>query len=106
MAKRAPAGAVARLELNAQGALLVDGAVAPDGCAVYTSYSINMPCSPKAGDSTQLLPNQHMPTIGDHLSEKGNFVGVVRRRMNDAMAGRAHPVLQHVISIVRVEVSS
>jgi phospholipase C len=88
-----PAAMVA--QLDAQGAMLVDGSVTPDGYAVNTAYSINRPRSPKAGDPTRLLPDQHMPTIGDRLSEKGISWAWYAGGWNDAIAGRADPLFQY-----------
>jgi acid phosphatase len=64
----APAKIVARL--NAAGAMVTDGSVAPDGYAVNTLEPVGGPHDPHL-DPARLLPVQSLPTIGDRLSEKG-----------------------------------
>jgi phospholipase C len=56
-------------EEAADGRMLRDGAVTPDGYAVNTLFSVYQPHPPKT-DPTQLMPPQTLPTIGDRLDEK------------------------------------
>jgi len=59
---------VARLDAN--GKLLKDGYVTPDGYGVNTMEPSGGPHDSHL-DKARLLPQQTMPTIGDRLSEKG-----------------------------------
>lgn len=63
----APASMIA--EIDADGRMVKDGTVTPDGYVVNHILSRNKPYPPKS-DTSQLLPSQTMPTIGDRLSEK------------------------------------
>src|SRR5262249_51716801 len=65
----APAGKV--IQLDPQGRLVKDGTVTPDGYAVNTAHTVNTPHPASITDTTQLLPLQTMPTIGDRLNDKG-----------------------------------
>ncbi|WEK19413.1 MAG: alkaline phosphatase family protein [Candidatus Pedobacter colombiensis] len=67
MFPNAPANLVA--QLDADGKLMKDGTVTPDGYAVNTINSINL--HPKNGNPAFLLPTQTGPNIGDRLSDKG-----------------------------------
>ena len=64
----APESLIAKVDAN--GRMIQDGIVTPDGYAVNHIYSRNIPYPPKS-DTSRLLPSQTMPTIGDRLSEKG-----------------------------------
>jgi acid phosphatase len=88
----APASKVAKLDAN--GNLISDGAVTPDGFAVNTSFSINQPHPASITDPTQLVPNQTMPTIGDRLSEKGVSWAWYSGGWNNALAGHPDPLFQ------------
>jgi phospholipase C len=56
-------------KVDANGKLIKDGAVTPDGYAVNTSNSVNL--HPKNARLNRLVPSQTGPTIGDRLSDKG-----------------------------------
>ncbi|MBS1904246.1 MAG: acid phosphatase [Bacteroidetes bacterium] len=56
-------------QVDANGKLIKDGAITPDGYVVNTSFSVNSP-HPASANPAALVPNQTMPTIGDRLSEK------------------------------------
>jgi phospholipase C len=81
----APAALVATED--AQGRMIKDGAVTPDGYAVNTIQSIYMPHSPKITDKSKLLPPQTDATIGDRLSDKGVDWAWYSGGWNDAVAG-------------------
>lgn len=83
----APADMVAKVDSD--GTLLRDGQVTPDGYAVNTIQSANMPHRLSIRDSSRLLPPQHAITIGDRLSEKGVSWAWYSAGWNDAVAG--HP---------------
>jgi phospholipase C len=72
-------------QFDSSGNLIQDGAVSPDGYAINTSFSVNTP-HPNGIDSTILVPNQTMPTIGDRLSEKNVSWAWYSGGWNDAMA--------------------
>jgi phospholipase C len=84
-----------RAELDANGTLIKDGAVTPDGYAVNTLQSFYTPHSPRITDPTQLLPPQTMRTIGDALSEKNVSWAWYSGGWNDALAGKAAPDFQY-----------
>lgn len=46
-----------------------DGVVTPDGYVINTAFSVNTP-HPATAATSQLVPNQTMPTIGDRLTDK------------------------------------
>jgi acid phosphatase len=58
------------LALDAHGNIVHDGSVTPDGYAVNTLFSVNMP-HPARVPAANLMPNQKQPTIGDRLSAAG-----------------------------------
>ncbi len=89
----APANQVA--QLDAQGKLIKDGAVTPDGYAVNTVYSVNQPHPASITDSAKLLPQQTMPTIGDRLSQKGISWAWYAGGWNQALAGHPDPLFQY-----------
>lgn len=72
---------------------LKDGAVTPEGQAVNTVYTANLP-HPGSADSQTLLPNQSWPTIGDRLSGKNLDWAWYSGGWNDALAGKADPLFQ------------
>ncbi len=80
-----------RAELDAQGVLVKDGQVTPDGYAITTSYTINTPHPASITDTTRLVPNLTHPTIGDRLSEKGIAWAWYSEGWRDALAGRPDP---------------
>jgi phospholipase C len=65
----APAGLVARLDAN--GRMISDGAVTPDGFAVNTIQPRLGLYNPAVTDESDRLPPQTMPTIGRLLSDAG-----------------------------------
>jgi phospholipase C len=81
----APESMVAKVDAN--GKLIKDGAITPDGYAVNTVISKNKPYPPKS-DTARLLPPQTMPTIGDRLSDKGISWAWYSEGWDDAVAGR------------------
>ena len=81
----APASMVAKLD--ADGNLIKDGVVTPDGYVVNHVLSRNRPYPAKA-DTAKLLPSQTMPTIGDRLSEKNISWAWYSEGWDDAVAGR------------------
>src|SRR5690606_27474292 len=81
----APASMVA--ELDAEGNMVKDGVVTPDGYVVNHIFARNKPYPPKA-DTSKLLPSQTMPTIGDRLSEKDISWAWYSEGWDDAVAGR------------------
>jgi phospholipase C len=91
--KDAPAALHA--QLDAQGVLVKDGAVTPDGYNVNTSYTINAPHPARITNRTLLVPNQTLPTIGDRLSDKGISWAWYSGGWTDALAGHADPLFQY-----------
>ncbi len=51
--------------LDATGVMTKDGTVTPDGYVVNTAFTVNSPHPANITDTTQLVPNQTAPTIGD-----------------------------------------
>ena len=88
----APASKI--IKLDATGVLTKDGAVTPDGYVVNTSYTINNPHPASITDTTQLVPNLTMPTIGDRLNDKNVSWAWYSGGWNDALAGKADPNFQ------------
>jgi phospholipase C len=88
----APASSVATLDAN--GNLVKDGAVTPDGYVVNTSFTVNAP-HPSTANPATLVPNQTMPTIGDRLTAKGLDWAWYSGGWNDALAGHADPNFQY-----------
>jgi len=74
---------------DAQGHMVRDGVVTPDGFAVNTIQSANLPHDPAITDKSKLLPPQTAMTIGDRLSEKGVSWAWYSGGWDDAVAG--HP---------------
>jgi phospholipase C len=88
----APASKV--IQLDANGKLVKDGAITPDGYAVNTSFTVNTPHPAAITDTKQLLPEQTMPTIGDRLSAKNISWAWYSGGWNDAVAGHPDPLFQ------------
>lgn len=82
----APARLVATLD--ADGHMMKDGQVTPDGYAVNTSRSVYLH-APSDTDPTLLVPPQTMPHIGDRLDAKGVSWAWYSGGYADAAAG--HP---------------
>jgi LPXTG-motif cell wall-anchored protein len=88
----APASRVAQLDAN--GVMVKDGSVTPDGYAVNTSFTVNTPHPSNITDTTQLVPQQTSLTIGDRLSDKNISWGWFSGGWNDALAGKPDPLFQ------------
>jgi acid phosphatase len=84
----APPSMIAKID--AQGAMLSDGAVTPDGHVVNTAFSVNRPHPSSVETKTpeQLVPNQTFATIGDRLSDAGVSWAWYAGGWNDALAGK------------------
>src|SRR5579859_4167783 len=82
-----------QIQLDANGMLVKDGAVTPDGYVVNTAYSSFTP-HPATVKPDHLVPPQTMPTIGDRLSEKGISWAWYSGGWNDAIAGKADKLFQ------------
>ncbi|MFL5343741.1 MAG: alkaline phosphatase family protein [Hyalangium sp.] len=87
----APAAMVAQLDAN--GNLVKDGAVTPDGYVVNTAFTVNVP-HPSTAPVDQLVPNQTLPTIGDRLTTAGQSWAWYSGGWNDAIAGHPDPKFQ------------
>ena len=81
-------------QLDASGNLVKDGPVTPDGYLVNTAYPVNAPHPATITDTTQLVPPQTNPTIGDRLSEKNVSWAWYSGGWNDALAGHPDPLFQ------------
>lgn len=81
-------------QLDADGRLVKDGTVTPEGWAVNTIQTVYQPHSARITDKTRLLPPQTAPTIGDRLSEKGVSWAWYSGGWNDALAGSPAPTFQ------------
>jgi len=81
-------------QIDTLGLLIKDGAVTPDGYAVNTAFSVNQPYPARITDSTQLVPAQTMPTIGDRLSEKHISWAWYAGGWNDALASKPDSLFQ------------
>lgn len=87
----APSSLVA--QLDADGNLIKDGQVTPDGYAVNTSQPFYTPFA--AGTPVEnRVPPQTIPTIGDRLSEKGISWAWYSGGWDDAIAGNPDPLFQ------------
>ncbi|MEK6661136.1 MAG: alkaline phosphatase family protein [candidate division NC10 bacterium] len=82
----APANLIATFD--AQGNVVKDHAVTPDGYVVNTALSINRPHPARITDPAQLMPSQISPTIGDRLNETGISWAWYAQGWDDALAGR------------------
>ena len=89
----APAAKVAQLDAN--GMMVKDGAVTPDGYAINTSFTVNTPHPASITDTTQLVPQQTAPTIGDRLNDKGVSWAWYSGGWNDAVAGHPNALFQY-----------
>ncbi|MEO8576129.1 MAG: alkaline phosphatase family protein [Gemmatimonadales bacterium] len=77
----------------ANGILIRDGAVSPDGFVVNTAFSVSSPRPPWA-QAGQLVPLQTMATIGDRLSDKRISWAWYSGGWDDAIAGRPDSLFQ------------
>ena len=82
-----------KAQLDANGMMVKDGAVTPDGSVINTAFSVNAP-HPKSASPATLVPNQTMPNIGDRLSDKGVSWAWYSGGWNDALAGNPDPLFQ------------
>ena len=89
----APAAITATL--GADGTLIKDGQVTPDGYAVNTIFSVYQPHPASITDTTRLLPPQTLPTIGDRLSAKNVNWAWYSGGWNDALAGKPDTSFQY-----------
>jgi phospholipase C len=87
----APESMVAKLDAN--GGLVKDGQVTPDGFLVNTTRSVYLH-APSDTDETKLAPPQTMPHIGDRLDAKGISWKWYSGGYDDAMAGHPDPRFQ------------
>ncbi len=87
------APASVRAEVGANGQLLRDGAVTPDGYLVNTAYSAIGP-HPAHTNPAELVPPLTNPTIGDRLSAKGITWAWYSGGWNAARAGHPDPLFQ------------
>ena len=85
----APANLIATFD--AQGNVVKDSTVTPDGYVVNTAFSINRPHPARIADPTQLMPSQTLPTIGDRLTERSISWAWYAQGWDDALAGRPDP---------------
>jgi acid phosphatase len=88
---QAPAAIVAQLDAN--GNLVTDGAVTPDGYAVNTLFTVNNP-HPSNVAADRLVPNQSFATIGDRLSAKKISWAWYSGGWDDALAGHPDALFQ------------
>jgi phospholipase C len=84
-----------RAQLDANGVMVKDGQVTPDGFAVNTAFSVNQPHPATITDPTRLVPLQMFPTIGDRLSAKGISWAWYAGGWDDALAGHPDPLFQY-----------
>ena len=87
--ENAPQNLVAKVGAN--GRMIEDGAVTPDGYAVNTIDPVSEPHDPRIFADRQLLPLQTMPTIGGKLTDAGVSWAWYSGGFADATAGRAAP---------------
>ena len=88
----APAGM--RATLDANGALVKDGAITPDGYVVNTVYPLDGPHPATITNTAQLVPPFTMPTIGDRLSAKNVSWAWYSGGWDNALAGHPDPSFQ------------
>jgi len=77
-----------RAELDANGKMIKDGFISPNGYLINNCQSANLPHDPKAKPE-ELLPAQTVPTIGDRLSDKNITWAWYAEGFNEAIAGKA-----------------
>jgi len=86
------AGIVARLDAN--GAMLTDGQVSPDGDVINTARSVFLH-APADAKPDLLVPPQTMPHIGDRLDARGISWAWYSGGYDDAMAGRTNEKFEY-----------
>ena len=72
-----------------------DGTVTSLGYVINTAYSVNHPRPPYAADTSELVPNQSIPTIGDRLDEKNISWAWYSGGWNDALDNHPSPYFQY-----------
>jgi phospholipase C len=82
------------IKLDADGNLVKDASVTPDGYAVNTMQPRQGPHDASITNPGQLLPLQEMPNIGDRLSAKGISWAWYSGGWDDAVAGKPGPLFQ------------
>ena len=87
----APTKLVAQVDAN--GVLVKDGAVTPDGFAVNTLFAAGGPF-PASAPKENFLPAQTQPTLGDRLDAKGVDWAWYSGGWDDALAGKPGPLFQ------------
>ena len=87
----APKSVVA--QVGANGKMIKDGAVTPDGYTINTSFTVNKP-HPATAKPDTLMPLQTQATIGDRLSEKSLSWAWYSGGWNAALAGHPDPNFQ------------
>jgi phospholipase C len=88
---KAPAAMVAQLDAN--GRMVKDGAVSPDGYAINTAYTVFNP-HPASAKPEELLPPQMATTIGDQLSARNISWAWYSGGWDEALAGKPDPLFQ------------
>ncbi|WP_394848669.1 alkaline phosphatase family protein [Pendulispora brunnea] len=87
-----------KAQVDSNGRMTKDGILTPDGYAVNTVFSVNLPHPTIDETKTRYLPNQKakdIPTIGDQLSAAGVDWAWYSGGWNDAIAGNADPLFQY-----------
>lgn len=80
-------------QVDADGKLIKDGTVTPDGYAVNTINSINL--HPANANPDFLVPTQTGPNIGDRLSDKGISWAWYSGGWDNAIAGKPDPTFTY-----------
>ena len=88
----APSGLVATVD--AQGNMVTDGAVSPDGYGINTLQPANTPTNPVTPAGNR-MPALTIPNIGDRLSEKNVTWAWYAGGWNDAVAGTPTSLYQY-----------
>jgi phospholipase C len=78
-----------KAQVDANGKLIKDGTVTPDGYAVNTINSVNL--HPATANPNFLVPSQTGPNIGDRLSDKGLSWAWYSGGWNNIIAGKPAP---------------
>ena len=81
-------------QLDADGKMLKDGQVSPEGFVINTSRSVFLH-APSDTDPTRWVPAQTMPHIGDRLDAAGISWRWYSGGYNDAVAGRQGPRFEY-----------
>ena len=88
------APAEVRAQLDANGMLVKDGQVTPDGFVVNTAFSTYQPYPANVAPDRR-VPPQTLPTIGDRLSDarQGLEMGRARKMRNAPSSPASHQLL-------------